>query len=524
MKNDLISDPDRRFTAGRRKEDRILLDQLKRYHQLYQVGQVLTSEMNLEALFEVIIDQTNTVMDTQRGTVFLHDPQSDTLWSLVATGMGKDLIRFPAGKGVAGWVFQQGQAALINDAYADPRFFPDIDRKSGFRTQNILCIPLVNRSNRRIGVLQALNKKDGDFTYADLELLTSISHYVAIALENARLYEDLKLMEKARERVINHLSHELKTPLAVISAAMLQMAKRLQQSDVEGYESILKRGRRSIERLLNLQEKIDDILNRKVVPEKDTLSKIIEDAAFLVEESMEENGGLLRQGLESVLQKVQDLFAVDPVIIEDLDLGTILTEVYEGVRVQIRHRDLKFSCRMDEGLKVSGDRKVLRKVLEGILKNAVENTPEEGRIEIAAHRREDAVQVEIRDSGIGISPQNQKLIFYGFIHMTDTTAYSSKKPYDFGAGGTGSDLLRIKLFAERFGFDVSFKSTRCPHIPKDQDQCPGRISLCPFIQEKGQCFQPGGTAFTLVFREPGAMKSRPGESPLGLLSRSIEPS
>jgi len=301
MKNGLTSNPEHRMRLGRRKEDRILLGQLKRYHQLYQVGQVITSEMNLETLFEVIINQTDEVMDTQRSTVFLFDEQSNTLWSLVASGMGKELIRIPAGKGVAGWVFQEGQAALINDAYADPRFYPDIDRKSGFHTRNILCIPLVNRSNHRIGVLQTLNKKDGDFTYADLELLTSISHYVAIALENAKLYEDLKLMEKARERVINHLSHELKTPLAVIGAALHQMGKKLRKSHVEGYESILKRGRRSIERLLNLQEKIDDILNQKVVLEKDTLTKIIEDAAFLVEESMEENGGTLRRSLEVVL-------------------------------------------------------------------------------------------------------------------------------------------------------------------------------------------------------------------------------
>jgi len=481
MKNGLMSNPEHRMRLGRRREDRILLDQLKRYHQLYQVGQVLTSEMNLETLFEVIINETNEVMDTQRGTVFLFDEQSNTLWSLVASGMEKELIRIPADKGVAGWVFREGKAALINDAYADPRFYPDIDRKSGFHTRNILCIPLVNRSNHRIGALQALNKKDGDFSYADLELLTSISHYVVIALENAKLYEDLKLMEKALERVINHLSHELKTSLAVISAALHQMGKKLHKSHVEGYESILKRGKRSIERLLNLQEKIDDILNRKVVLEKDTLTKIIEDAAFLVEESMEENGGTLRRSLEAVLQKIQAIYAIDPMIMEDLDLGSVITEVFKRVQAQSHNRNLKFRSTIEENLRVRVDRKVLSKVLEGILRNAVENMPDEGCIEISAGRKQDAIRVEIRDSGIGISPQNQKLIFQGFIHMTDTMVYSSKNPYDFGAGGTGSDLLRIKLFSERLGFDVSFKSARCPFIPMDRDQCPGRISICHHI-------------------------------------------
>jgi len=516
----LTEDLLQRRAVGRRKEDRILLDQLKRYHQLYQVGQILTSEMNLETLFEVIIEQTNAVMDTQRGTVFLFDEKSDTLWSLVATGMGKNLIRIPADKGVAGWVFRQGQAALINDAYADPRFFPDVDRKTGFRTRNILCIPLVNRNHCRIGVLQALNKKDGDFTFADQDLLTSISHYVAIALENARLYDDLKLMEKARERVINHLSHELKTPLAVISAALSQMAKKLQRGGSAGYETILNRGKRSIDRLLNLQEKIDDILNRKVVPEKDTLTKIIEDAAFLVEESMEENGGSLRQGLEAVLMRVQELYAMDPVVIEDLDLGETLRKAYENATERSRFRELDMVCRTEEGMAIALDRKTLNKVFEGILKNAVENTPDGGRIEINAFREPDGMRVEVRDSGIGISPQNQKLIFQGFIHITDTKAYSSKKPYEFGAGGTGSDLLRIKLFSERFGFDVSFSSIRCPHLPGDGDPCPGRISGCTHIADKAQCITTGGTLFTFLFQPRPSLASASGDNALSRIAAS----
>ncbi len=523
MNEDPPFNSERRGKPGRRKEDRILLDQLRRYHQLYQVGQVLTSEMNLETLFEVIIDQTNAVMGTERGTVFLFDENTNTLWSLVASGMGKDLIRIPADKGVAGWVFQQGQAALINDAYVDPRFYPDVDRETGFRTRNILCVPLINRSHRRIGALQALNKNGGEFTGADVELLTSISHYVAIALENARLYEDLKLMEKARERVINHLSHELKTPLAVIGAALHQMGKKLRDSRVEGYETVLKRGKRSIQRLLNLQEKIDDILNRKAVLEKETLTKIIEDAAFLVEESMEENGGMLRQSLEAVLQKVEDLYAVDPVILEEIDLSRSLTHVHERMKAQARNRNLNVHYRIEDGLWVPMDRKVLDKVLEGILKNAVENTPDEGDIEITARRGPDGVQVEIRDAGIGISAQNQKLIFHGFIHMSDTALYSSKKPYDFGAGGAGSDLLRIKLFSERFGFDVSFKSTRCPFLPKDGDLCPGRISNCPHVESADQCRKNGGTAFTLLFQPRVSLKTQPEQKGLERLARSPDP-
>lgn len=182
----------RKRTISRRAEDRLMRDRNERYKQLFNVGQIITSEMNMDVLFEVIMNQTNHIMGTERSTVFLHDSENDELWSLVATGMGKDEIRIKADFGAAGWVFKSKTPLIINDAYDDPRFYSEVDRSSGFRTENILCIPIVNRQGNAIGVLQALNKTSEDFTDEDLEILESISHYVAVALENAKLYEDIK--------------------------------------------------------------------------------------------------------------------------------------------------------------------------------------------------------------------------------------------------------------------------------------------------------------------------------------------
>ena len=179
-------------SIGRRKEDWISRNQNKQYRQLFNVGQIITSEMEMGSLFEVIMDQTNQIMDTQRSTVFLYDEKTSELWSMVATGMNKNEIRIPSDYGVAGWVFERKTPAIINDAYNDFRFYSDVDKKSGFRTKNILCIPLINRKGECIGALQALNKNSSDFTEEDKGLLTSISHYVAIALENSKLYEDVK--------------------------------------------------------------------------------------------------------------------------------------------------------------------------------------------------------------------------------------------------------------------------------------------------------------------------------------------
>ncbi|MBW1691859.1 MAG: GAF domain-containing protein [Deltaproteobacteria bacterium] len=181
-----------RRSVCRRKVDWLVRDQIRKHNLLFHVGQIITSEMNLHALFDVIMEQTNQIMDTQRSTVLLYDENSAELWSLVATGMKKNEIRIPSDHGMAGWVFQRNIHLISNDVYHDPRFYAEVDKQSGFRTKNILCIPIINRKGQCIGVLQALNKNVGDFTDEDSELLTSISHYVAIALENAQLYEEVK--------------------------------------------------------------------------------------------------------------------------------------------------------------------------------------------------------------------------------------------------------------------------------------------------------------------------------------------
>jgi len=192
-------------SLGRRVEDQIVLDTIQQQRKLFQVGQIITSEMKIEVLFKVIMDETNKIMGTERSTVFLYDSETVELWSLVATGMKKNEIRIQANYGVAGWVFQNDKPLIINDAYKDPRFYKEVDKKSGFRTRNILCIQLKNRDNQCIGALQTINKKSSDFTMDDQTLLTSISYYVSIALENARLYEDVKNYSEELEAKLIHI-------------------------------------------------------------------------------------------------------------------------------------------------------------------------------------------------------------------------------------------------------------------------------------------------------------------------------
>ncbi|MGD9212571.1 MAG: GAF domain-containing protein [Desulfobacteraceae bacterium] len=187
---------------GRRKEDLELWETYKIYQQLMEVGQLIMSEMNLEDLFQVIIKQTNRILGTERSTLFLYEDKSDTLWSLVATGFKRGEIRINSNHGIAGWTFQNQTAVKVDDAYADERFDSYHDRVFGYRTRNILCIPICNRSAERIGVIQTLNKTVGAFVKRDIQVLTALSHYMAIALENAALYRDVKQYSRQIEKTL----------------------------------------------------------------------------------------------------------------------------------------------------------------------------------------------------------------------------------------------------------------------------------------------------------------------------------
>ena len=489
----------KRASEGRREEDRVIRRRLRQDKKAFHVGQVITSEIDRDLLFEVIIHQTNEVMESIRSTVFLHDDKTNELWSLVGVGVKKREIRIPSDYGVSGWVFQHRSPVIVNDAYEDPRFYSEVDKKSGFRTKNIICVPLINWAGRCIGTLQSLNKTTGDFTDDDRELFAFISNYVTIALENMRFFEELKDLNKARERAINHLSHELQTPLALIGAIFDRFFKGLQKEDDPKFLKMINRGRRNVDRLVDLQAKIDDILSLRAFEEKDKISHIVESAGDFVEECRDETNARHSEALDLVLKRIESVYGVGDPRPEEIIVHELLNDISNKAISSMQERDLEITRNFEKGHVVNTDEKVLRKVFGGLLKNAIENTPDEGKIELSIRCKGHEICVDFRDYGLGISPQNQKLIFQGFFHTQDTMDYSTKRPYQFNAGGSGSDLLRTNVFSERYGFSVGFESKKCQFIPNDMDECPGKISECRFINNRSECLSSGGSTFSVRF-------------------------
>ena len=159
-----------------------------RLHALLDVGTELASELDLDALLAKIMDCITSVVDAERSSLFILDPDTNELWSKIA--QGAEEIRFPVGKGIAGTVAETGDTINIPDAYEDARFNPEVDRQTGFRTRSILCMPMRTRMGEIIGAVQVLNKRDGAFTEDDEDLLAALASQAAVAWDNAQLYQE----------------------------------------------------------------------------------------------------------------------------------------------------------------------------------------------------------------------------------------------------------------------------------------------------------------------------------------------
>ena len=359
--------------------------------------------------------------------------------------------------------------------------------------------PFDKSEKETIGTLQVLNKNSGDFSGDDREVLTYLANYVTVAIENARLYGELKAADRAKERVISHLSHELRTPLSLIASAFGLIEQKVQETDGKVIRKAAIRGRRSATRLMALQEKVDDIIKLRQFEEKPRMLSVIEDAVGVLKELEESSAGQYEKALGVIRNRIESIFAFEDPRVERVRVAELIDEVINRELPAGRRDYPEINVKVENDPFLIADRKVLQTVLAGLLQNAVENTPDEGLIEITARSSGDRIRIDVCDHGIGITTDNQKNIFGGFFHTLDTKFYTSKKPYDFNAGGAGLDLLRMKIFAERFGFAISVDSTRCKFIPEDTDICEGKLSACPFVKEKSECLSSGGSTFSVKF-------------------------
>jgi adenylate cyclase len=167
----------------------------------------VTSEIDLGIVLQKVMTEAARMLNAERSTLFINDEKTGELWSQTGVGLDATQIRLPNDQGIAGTVFSSGQSVNIPYAYADLRFNPEFDRKTGFFTRSILCVPVVNKDGKTIGVTQVLNKRGGAFTGEDESRLRAFTAQVSIGLENAKLFNDIENMKNYNESMLQSMSN-----------------------------------------------------------------------------------------------------------------------------------------------------------------------------------------------------------------------------------------------------------------------------------------------------------------------------
>ena len=195
---------------------------------MLDISASINHTLDLSTLIREIVSKTTEVLQCDRSSFFVLDNDSNELWSMEAHGSALKEIRLPSSAGLAGHAATTGELVNIPDAYKDERFNAAFDRKSGYRTRSVLCMPVFDREGRVAGVTQAINKLDGVFDDDDIDLLRAVSSQIGVSLENAKLHADTLQMKNYLESVQQSISNAIVTlnqDLSMVTAnkAALQM-------------------------------------------------------------------------------------------------------------------------------------------------------------------------------------------------------------------------------------------------------------------------------------------------------------
>jgi PAS domain S-box-containing protein len=485
---------------------------------ILRISTAIPEYPDLEDLLDYVNRETKRLIDTEGSVVILRDDRRGDLFVLGAAYDTKDTLRkakktrFSMDQLIAGRVIRTGKPVIVNDTSLEPELHRERDGKLGYKTRNLLLVPLKGR-DRIIGVLCAINKKAGHFDHTDTDLLNIIAGTVALSVENARVslelkkaYEEVTSLNRAKDKVINHLSHELKTPVAILSGTLDLLMRVLAEIPEKKWETNMDRARRNLDRIKDIQYEAQDIMGDKPLRTYDVFALILDQCADELETLIARHAG---EGpvIQAVRKNIEEIFGPKEMIPEIIPLGDYLRARLETLKPHYSHRRVNLITRIQPTPPLYVPAEPLGKVIDGLVRNAVENTPDEGKIEVTVKKQGEGTSLVVRDYGIGITADSRKRIFEGFFTTQDTMAYSSKRPFDFGAGGKGADLLRMKIFSERYNFKIEMTSSRCGFIPREKDICPGRISACSHCTRVEDCHDSGGTTFSLYF-PPAPEKKR----------------
>jgi PAS domain S-box-containing protein len=477
-----------------------------------RISQALPQYPELPRLLEYISNEIKELLGTQGANVMLLDEKGEEFHVLSiahddpTTRERVRKTRFSVDELLSGEVVKSGKPLIMNYLPEESHdTFKRRDEKIGYRIKNVMVVPL--QSNTRIiGVISADNKKEGTFDQTDLSILGTIAATVALSIENARVSEELKKanaelksLNAAKDKMISHLSHELRTPVAVLLSSIKILSRKLTELPENTWRPTLDRMERNLKRLIDIEDQVYDILEKKWFHHTPVFSLIFDECADMIEALIAEKtgeGGVVQE-VKDTLDRIYSTPEQQPV---DVRLDLFVDRRVQALRPMFSHRHVNLTTRLEPVPAIRIPQDPLQKVVDGLIRNAVENTPDGCDIQVQVHETGRKVELVVHDQGIGLTQEAQKRIFEGFFTTQETLQYSSKQPFDFNAGGKGADLLRMKIFSERYHFKISMTSKRCSRMPEISDTCPGSRERC---HEKPGPVCDGSTRVSVLFSPAG---------------------
>ncbi|MEW5959386.1 MAG: GAF domain-containing sensor histidine kinase [Chloroflexota bacterium] len=349
--------------------------------RIVKVSQILNSTLSLEPLLQIIIQSATELTNTEACSIMLIDKNTGELRFAEATGDSDGLkkVSVPLENSIGGWVIRKNKPLLIRDAKSDPRWHGGVDESIAFETRSILGVPLKVR-DRTIGVLELVNKKnDESFNEDDIQIATTLSAQAAIAIENARLldelqqaYRDLSQLDQIKNDFVSIASHELRTPLAVILGYATFLRDDVTGEASEQLEIVLSSA-------IRLRALIDDMVN-------------------------------LRHIQTQEIQLQRSIFSLKQLV---LDVVKEFSDLVTGNR-QIM--TTKFSP-ADDSLNIDADRQKVYLIFANLISNAVKFTPKTGRIHVSVELKGHKYWVSVIDTGVGIPKEEYERIFNQFYQV-----------------------------------------------------------------------------------------------------------
>ncbi len=371
---------------------------LARYQRLIDIARDLASTLDLDTLLYRIVRVAADLSHAEEASILLYDESKNELRFQAATNLDNPAIRglrVPVEQSVAGWIVTHCEPIIIGDVKNDKRHFGHINQSTALTTQSLLGVPLIHKGEV-VGVLEAINKRAGEFDSEDQDLLMTLGTQAAVAIQNARLF--------AQSDLISEFVHELRTPLASLNtAAHLLHSPKI---DADQRTELVDAIQTETTRLSSLATSFLDIAR-----------------------------------LESGRTQFQ---------FQQIDLIPLLDECASLMQTQAQELGLDLQVTLPAEISpIQGDPDKIKQAILNLISNAIKYNRPQGEIILAASNGQSEVTITVKDSGIGIPEEHMARLFTKFYRVPGSEQH---------AQGTGLGLSIVKRIIEGHGGEIHVES------------------------------------------------------------------